>query len=124
MFDVPRGGTAGPAANGGDTFTLYADQRHADDAVYSTKVRFMLKPQGSIAGLDPGDDVTMFGQKIGQVDDAHIEFNAAAGKAEAMVLIGIEPERLHFKDLDSKSPDLAAKATAMFQQLAEAKLRA
>ncbi len=124
MFDVPPNGTAGPAANGGDKFALYPDQRHAEDAAYGIKVRFLLKPQDSIAGLDPGDDVTMFGQKIGQVDDAHIEFNAAAGKAEAIMLIGIEPERLNFKDLDAKSPDLAAKTAALFQHLAEQKLRA
>ena len=55
---------------------------------------------------------------------AHIEFNAAAGKAEAMVLIGIEPERLNFKDLDPKSPDLASKTSALFQRLADQKLRA
>jgi len=124
MFDVPPNGTAGPTANNGDKFTLYADQRHAEDAVFSTKVRYLLKPQGSIAGLDAGDDVTMFGQKIGQVDDAHIEFDAAAGKAEAIVLIGIEPERLDFKDLDAHSPDLAAKTATLFQRLAEQKLRA
>jgi len=124
MFDVPPNGTAGPAANGGDKFTLYPDQRHAEDAVYSVKVRFLLKPEGSIAGLDPGDDVTMFGQKIGQVDDAHTEFNAAAGKAEAIVLIGIEPERLNFKDLDAHSPDLASKTSSLFQHLADQKLRA
>jgi paraquat-inducible protein B len=124
MFDVPPNGAAGPPADGGARFILYPDQRHAEDSAYTTKVRFLLKPQGSIAGLDPGDDVTMFGQKIGQVDDSHIEFNAAAGKAEAMVVIGIEPERLNFKDLNSKSPDLAAKTTALFQHLAEQKLRA
>jgi paraquat-inducible protein B len=124
MFDVPPNGVAGPAAASGAKFTLYPDQRHAEDTAYTTKVRFLLKPEGSIAGLDPGDDVTMFGQKIGQVDDAHIEFNAAAGKAEAMVLIGIEPERLNFKDLDSKSPDLAAKTQALFQHLVDQKLRA
>jgi paraquat-inducible protein B len=124
MFDVPQNGVAGPAAAVGDKFILYADQRHAEDAVYTTKVRFLLKPQGSIAGLDPGDDVTMFGQKIGQVDDAHIEFNATAGKAESMILIGIEPERLNFKDLDARSPDLASKTSALFQRLAEQKLRA
>jgi paraquat-inducible protein B len=124
MFDVPQGATAGPVANADDKFPLYADQRHADDSVYTTKVRFLLKPQGSIAGLEPGDDVTMFGQKVGQVDDAHIEFNAADGKAQATLLIGIEPERLNFKDLDIKSPDLAAKTAALFERLAERKLRA
>ena len=124
MFDVPPNGVPGPAAERDAKFTLYPDQRHAEDSAYTTKVRFLLKPQGSIAGLDPGDDVTMFGQKIGQVDDSHIEFNAAAGKAEAMVLIGIEPERLNFKDLDGKSPDLAARTTALFERLAEQKLRA
>jgi paraquat-inducible protein B len=124
MFDVPPNAVAGPAAPADAKFTLYADQRHADDSTYTTKVRFLLKPEGSIAGLDPGDDVTMFGQKIGQVDDSRIEFNAAAGKAEALVVIGIEPERLNFKDLDAKSPDLAAKTTALFEHLAEQKLRA
>jgi paraquat-inducible protein B len=124
MFDVPPNSQTGAVATAGDKFTLYPDQRFAEDSVYTTKVRFLLKPEGSIAGLDPGDDVTMFGQKIGQVDDAHIEFNTAAGKAEAMVLVGIEPERLNFKDLDAKSPDLASKTSALFQHLADQKLRA
>ena len=124
MFDVPMNGSAGPAANAGDKFTLYGDQVHAEDSVYTTKVRFLLRPQGSIAGLDPGDDVTMFGQKIGQVDDAHVEFNTAAGKADSLVLIGIEPERLNFTDLDPHSPDLASKTSALFQRLATQKLRA
>jgi paraquat-inducible protein B len=124
MFDVPPNSDAGTPAAGGAKFPLYPDQRHAEDSAYSIKVRFLLKPEGSIAGLDPGDDVTMFGQKIGQVDDAHIEFNAAAGKAEAMVLIGIEPERLNFKDLDVHGPEAAAKTAALFEHLADQKLRA
>jgi paraquat-inducible protein B len=124
MFDVPPNGQAGPPADSGAKFTLYPDQRHAEDTAFTTKVRFLLKPQGSVAGLDPGDDVTMFGQKIGQVDDSHIEFNAAAGKAEAMVLIGIEPERMNFTDLDLHSLDLAAKTTALFEHLVQQKLRA
>jgi paraquat-inducible protein B len=124
MFDVPANGTAGPPANPGDTFTLYADQRRADDSAYTLKVRFLLRPQGSLAGLDPGDDVTMFGQKIGQVDDAHIEFNASTGKAEPLVIVGIEPERLNFKDLDKHSPELASQTSSLFQRLAAQKLRA
>lgn len=124
MFDVPANGVAGPPATGGDKFTLYSDLRHAEDSVYTTKVRYIIRPEGSIAGLDPGDDVTMFGQKIGQVDDAHIEFNAATGKADKLVIVGIEPERLHFKDLDKHSPDLASKTSTLFQSLAAQKMRA
>ncbi len=125
MFDVPQNGIAGSPANPGDKFTLYGDLRHAEDSVYTTKVRFLLRPEGSIAGLDPGDDVTMFGQKIGQVDDAHIEFNATTGKAEKLVIVGIEPERLNFKDLDKHSPDHGRpRPRPLFQNLAMQKMRA
>jgi paraquat-inducible protein B len=124
MFDVPQNGIAGAPANPGDKFPLYADLRHAEDSVYTSKVRYIIHPEGSIAGLDPGDDVTMFGQKIGQVDDAHIEFNASTGKAEKLVIVGIEPERLIFKDLDKHSPELMSQTSSLFQRLAEQKLRA
>jgi paraquat-inducible protein B len=124
MFDVPKNGTAGAPANAGDKFILYSDTRHAEDSVYTTKVRYIIHPEGSMAGLDPGDDVTMFGQKIGQVDDAHIEFNATTGKAEKLVIVGIEPERLNFKDLDAHSPDLMSKTASLFESLAAQKLRA
>jgi paraquat-inducible protein B len=124
MFDVPKNGVAGPPATAGDKFTLYGDLRHAEDSVYTAKVRYIIHPEGSLAGLDPGDDVTMFGQKIGQVDDAHIEFNASTGKAEKLVIVGIEPERLNFKDLDAHSPALMSKTSALFESLAVQKMRA
>ncbi len=124
MFDVPNTATAGPPAAAGDKFQLFADQSHAEDSVYTTKVHYLLKPEGSIAGVDPGDDVTMFGQKIGYIEEAHVEFNSAAGKAESQVEIAIEPERLTFTDLDIHNPDIAAKTAAVFQSLVGQKLRA
>ncbi|MDB5394735.1 MAG: paraquat-inducible protein [Rhodospirillales bacterium] len=124
MFDVPKNGIAGPPANDGDKFTLFGDQRRAEEAVYTAKVRFLLRPQGSIAGLAPGDDVTMFGRKIGQVDEAYVEFDVAAGTAEPLVVVGIEPERLNFKDLDAHSPDLDSQTSALFERLVAQRLRA
>lgn len=124
MFDVPKNSIAGAVSSAGDSFPLYSDQIRAEDSIYQTKLRYIIRPTGTIAGLDPGDAVTMFGQKIGQVDEAHIEFNAAAGKAEPLVIIAIEPERLNFTDLDAHSPDLASKTSALFERLAEQKLRA
>jgi paraquat-inducible protein B len=124
MFDVPGTLTAGPAANAGDQFELFSDQSHAEDSVYTTKVHYLLKPEGSIAGVDPGDDVTMFGQKIGSVEDAHIAFDSAAGKAEAQVEISIEPGRLAFTDIDVHNPNIESQTAALFQSLAKQKLRA
>ncbi len=124
MFDVPKNSDAGPIANGGDSFPLYTDQVRAEESIYTKKLRYVIRPSGSIAGLDPGDAVTMFGQKIGQVDDAHIEFNASAGTAEAQITVGIEPERLNFTDLDVHGPDILAQASALFERLAAQKMRA
>jgi len=124
MFDVPQHAQAGPVANAGDSFPLYSDRIRAEDSVYTTKLRYAIRPTGTITGLDPGDEVTMFGQKIGQVDEAHIEFNTATGTAQPLVIIAIEPERLNFTDLDVHSPDLAAKTSALFARLADQKMRA
>ncbi len=124
MFDVPTKAVAGPPANAGDKFQLYADQRHAEDSVYTTKVHYLLKPPGSIAGVDPGDDVTMFGEKIGYIEEAHVEFNSASGKAESQIQIAIEPERLTFGDIDVHNPNIAAQTTTLFDNLAAQKLRA
>jgi paraquat-inducible protein B len=124
MFDVPDVVAAGPPADAGDQFELFGDQAHAEDSVYTTKVHYLLKPEGSIAGVDAGDDVTMFGQKIGSVDDARIAFDSAAGKVEAQVQISIEPERLSFTDIDVHNPNIASQTAALFQRLASQKLRA
>ena len=107
-----------------EAFELFSDQPHAEDSVYTTKIHYLLKPEGSIAGVDAGDDVTMFGRKIGSVDDARIAFDSAAGRAEAQVEISIEPGRLAFTDIDARNPNIESQTASLFQRLAAQKLRA
>ena len=123
-FDTPKNVDPGPPAKTGDSFTLFSDQAEADASAYTTKVHYQLRFTGSIAGVDPGDHVTLFGQQIGEVDEAHVEISAATGKLDSVVIISIEPERLSFTDLDSHRPDIASQMSTIFQRLADHKLRA
>jgi paraquat-inducible protein B len=124
MFDVPKNSTPGSPAKSGDSFVLFSDEAHADDSIYTTKIRFNLRFAGSIAGVDPADQVTLFGQQIGEVEKVHIEVNGSTGRIDSLVTVSIEPEHLNLTDIDLHSPDIEPQLLRIFQRLADKNLRA
>lgn len=93
-FDVPRGGSAGPLAKVGATFTLYGDSDAARDALFTRKIAFLLHLTGSAQGLSPGAAVRMRGIRVGEVTDLHLEYDAITGLVSVPVTIEIEPQRV------------------------------
>ena len=125
MFDVPNKAVAGAPANAGDKFQLYADQRHAEDSVYTTRIQLLAETPGFPSrDWTPAMTSRCSGSGSAMFDQAHVEFNSATGKAEQQVEISIQPERLSFTDIDVHNPNIAAQTAALFDKLAEQKLRA
>jgi paraquat-inducible protein B len=125
MFEQFGGTPSASLAAAGESFPVFSDKRQAEDAAYRVRVRYLLHPGGSISGLDPGDSVTMFGETIGRVDDAHLEMDVSKETVVSVVTIAIEPERLKFVGFDAQSGgDLASRTTNFFDHLAQKGLRA
>ncbi|MBB5349991.1 paraquat-inducible protein B [Haloferula luteola] len=92
-FSTPSELKDSPAADDGDTFTLYDDQNSAEDAYYLADTRAILLFDTSIRGLQRGASIEFHGIPIGRVIDISFKL-AEPGDTRIPVLIELESEVL------------------------------
>jgi paraquat-inducible protein B len=92
-FEIkPR--TAAPVAAAGHHFALHPNQEAARTAGFNFHLHFRTNFTGSVAGLEPGADVTLHGLKIGEVTDVGLKFDPAIRRIVAPVSYRIDAERI------------------------------
>ena len=89
-----RPDTKAPVAAANQPFQLYANQEAAQAAGYGRKLNMMSNFSGSVAGLQPGADVTLHGLKIGEVTDVGLVFDPKTDRILAPVHYRIEGDRI------------------------------
>lgn len=85
---------AGPVAESGHRFRLYASRQDSLLPRFDLRQRYRLEFQGSVAGLEPGAPVDFHGIRLGRVLEVGAEVDPETGSLTLPVLIEIQPERL------------------------------
>jgi paraquat-inducible protein B len=88
--DAPRS----PVSGTGHQFPLYASKEDADSASYGRKIPMISYFDGSVAGLQPGADVTLHGIKIGTITGVGLRFDADRDVILVPVHYLVEPQRI------------------------------
>ncbi len=89
-----RPDTTAPVAAADQHFPLYASSDAAQAAGYGRKLNMVSNFSGSVAGLQPGADVTLHGLKIGEVTDVGLVFDPKTDRIVAPVHYRIEGDRI------------------------------
>jgi paraquat-inducible protein B len=92
-FDSKLGTQAPVAANDQD-FTLYADHEEALSAGFGRRLNFTSYFEGSVAGLEPGADVTLHGLKIGTVSEVGLVYDPRRDRILVPVHFQVEGDRI------------------------------
>ncbi|MBS0520546.1 MAG: MCE family protein [Proteobacteria bacterium] len=92
-FDTPVD-VASPRAKADAEFQLYASHDAAIGAGFGRHIHLMSTFEGSVAGLDPGADVTLHGLKIGEVTRVGLEYDPKLDKIIAPVHYIVEADRI------------------------------
>jgi paraquat-inducible protein B len=92
-FDTPADSKA-PVATAERRFPLYANADAAQSAGYGRHMEFVTYFTGSVAGLDPGAEVTFHGLKIGEVTDVDLVYDPKTDKIRVPVHFRIEAARI------------------------------
>ncbi len=75
-------------------FKLYETEAEADAAQFTQKIPLVTYFTTSVAGLEKGSPVEVFGLQIGTVTDIRLMLDAHAGRARARVAFDIQPQRV------------------------------
>jgi len=92
-FDTPPDSKA-PLAKADQRFPLYANTDAATSAGFGRHMEFVSYFTGSVAGLDPGAEVTFHGLKIGEVTDVDLVYDPKSDKIRVPVHFRIEAARI------------------------------
>jgi paraquat-inducible protein B len=93
-FETPQTAAAAQRVPDGHVFPLFANEDAARNASYTRKVPVVSYFPGSVAGLAPGDAVTMHGLKVGEVTDVRLSYDPAKHTVLAPVRYELQPERI------------------------------
>jgi paraquat-inducible protein B len=92
-FDTPVDSKA-PLAKAEQRFPLYANADAATSAGFGRHMQFVSYFTGSVAGLDPGAEVTFHGIKIGEVTDVGLVYDPKSDRIRVPVRFRVEAQRI------------------------------
>src|SRR3954462_12122709 len=93
-FDTPGIEAPGEEAAADHAFPLHESRRKVDEPVYTEKVPYLVRFEGSVGGLHAGSPVQFNGIPVGAVTDVRLEYDAAGRKPDIPVALNIEPQRI------------------------------
>src|SRR3954464_7584537 len=93
-FDTPGIEAPGEEAAADHAFPLHESRRKVEEPVYTEKVPYLVRFEGSVGGLHAGSPVQFNGIPVGAVTDVRLEDDAASRKLDIPVALTIEPQRI------------------------------
>src|SRR3954447_8388195 len=93
-FDTPGIEAPGEEAAADHAFPLHESRRKVDEPVYTEKVPYLVRFEGSVGGLHAGSPVQFNGIPVGAVTGVQLEYDAATHKLGVPVTLDIEPQRI------------------------------
>jgi paraquat-inducible protein B len=103
-FDSPASAGAGTPAAEGTVFALHDSFESVTEALYTTKVPYVVQFDESVRGLSPGAPVEFRGMRVGTVRDVGLQIDAATESVRIPVTIEIEPQRIKFIGTPNDKP--------------------
>ena len=93
-FDLPPNQASAPASPNNAPFRLYPTAADAAAAGYLHQIAAVAYFQSSVAGVDRGTPVTIFGIQVGDVTDVKFLLDASTGLAKVRVAMELQPDRV------------------------------
>ena len=94
-FDTPDGVLAHPPSDAGSVFRLYDNSDDAQQDPRGPTLVYRINFTGAAAGaVGPGTSVQMLGATVGQVTDAHLQYDDGAERMLTSVTLQIDPSRI------------------------------
>jgi len=94
-FDTPDSALTKPPSNAGAVFRLYNNQDDAQQDPRGSTLVYRVNFTGPAAGaVGPGTTVQMLGAMVGQVTEAHLQYDDAARLMRTSVTLQIDPSRV------------------------------
>jgi paraquat-inducible protein B len=125
-FDTPDGTLEKPASDAGAVFRLYDNQDDAQQDAHGTTLIYRVNFSGTAAGaVGPGTTVQMLGAAVGQVTEAHLQYDDAANLMLTRVTLQIDPSRIEIVHRrTAATTDPAEALRARLEKLVASGLRA
>jgi paraquat-inducible protein B len=112
-FDTPDGALARPASDAGAVFRLYDNQDDAHQDPHGPPLVYRVNFSGTAAGaVGPGTTVQMLGAAVGQVTEAHLQYDDQAQLMLTSVTLQIDPSRI---EIVHRRTDAAADPAEAFR---------
>jgi paraquat-inducible protein B len=117
-LDTTMENPQGPQSGSESDFTLYASRNAAQQGLSGPTVRYALVFSGDAGDLTDGAAVTLLGFQIGEVESAHLAYDARSGKPVTSVTALLYPQQLDPSGLAAGSiADLRSATDAKLRQL-------
>lgn len=100
-FGLPAERRKIPALNAppNTVFKLYGSEAEADNARYRQHMHVVTYLDSSAAGLAQSGLVTMYGMRVGTVNDVRLQIDPVTANARVRVEMDLEAERLHLQNV-------------------------
>src|SRR3954454_11470645 len=92
--DTPGVEAPGEEATAGHASRLYESRRKVDEPVYTEKVPYLVRFEGSVGGLHAGSEGRFDGIPVGTVTGTRWEYDARSHELDIPVTLDIEPQRI------------------------------
>lgn len=97
-FDLPAGAIHDNPSPDNATFQLFPSRQDAESAGYSHKIPIVAYFESSVAGIDRGTPVTIFGMQVGEVTGRQLMIDPAKGTSQVRITAELQPERVFNSD--------------------------
>ena len=98
-FDTPLEVLKNTASSAGAMFHLYDNRRAAVRAPLGDELYYLAEFPGNQRGVDTGTAVELEGNEVGEVEDAHLRYDARQHTLVTRVVFSIDPKRVDVLDL-------------------------
>ncbi len=115
-FETPHVRLKAPVSPPNARFVLYNNKADADAAGFSKKIPFVTYFTSSVAGLDRGSAVQVFGIQIGSVTDVTLVMPPSGESIRARVAYELQPERVFSPEQDQENADPVHVTEALVRQ--------
>jgi paraquat-inducible protein B len=102
-FDTPQEVLKNTPSGAGAAFHLYDNRRAAVRAPLGDELYYVAEFRGNQRGVDTGTAVELEGNEVGEVEDAHLRYDAGQHTLVTRVVFSIDPKRVDVLDMPRKA---------------------
>jgi paraquat-inducible protein B len=104
-FETPLSVLTARPSEEGANFRLYDNRQHALRTPRGPEVVYVAEFEGNQRGVQPGVAVELEGNEVGEVQEAHLKYDARRHKLLTHVTFAVDPEQMKVEDLKGPGGD-------------------